>query len=82
MNWRFHKTGGMKKVDDYPLFHIKQKSSQQHYIVLDFIKGKESYLLLSKEGYNIIWLRWGFQVETTGYDSIIALNPPHSKIEE
>jgi hypothetical protein len=33
---------------DFPLFHIVRKSSNQHYIALDFVKGRETYLLLCK----------------------------------
>jgi hypothetical protein len=33
---------------DNPLFHVKQKSSQRQYIVLEFLRVTESYLLICK----------------------------------
>ena len=46
----------------------------------DSINSYEVYT--AEEGYHIIWLPWGFEVATAGYDTIITLNPPYSEARE
>jgi hypothetical protein len=63
------------------------RSPESNLVALLLGKKMENYqvtsheLYKSEEGYHIIWQPWDQPMDTTGYDSVITINPPYSDVE-